>query len=476
MSFIKGAREALGTGPFSGNEYVQRKRFRGVSFRIQDREDQLDATGSQPSFISSISRISDIEALGSATKGLKAVAQIAQAGGPGLTNIINKGASGVLDTVMTAGSGGKFGANTIYDKVSKVNPSAVNIAVSQSADIAEKLKDGKFNLETIPSYTRDFANVFKIATGIADAVMGKGAIEEVQVVQTAQNMAKILSDTYGGVKLPYRYVVQFKLRPEYAALEDINPTFFIKTCDRPSMEYETDDVNYYNFRSSVIKRASFKPINMTFYDDQVSTVLGFLRSYVGLISPITNNNGVLDSLLFEHTGMNFGQVTNLSESVSDKGELSTRKGIPGGDLMVPERAATVGELADQTISQSILSGIIIYHFSNGGAVADIYVLRNPKIVDIQLDDLDHSKSDANQITLTWRYDNAIFQPFVTDENLSTHSLHKHASNDPDNYRIASETTLVRDFAKPAMRGINEGGEGSGITASEPTSNGSQQTA
>lgn len=375
--------------------------FKGVEFHIQDKQFLPDPQN--PTFLGSIDRLSNIQALGSSTKGLKAVAQIAQVGGPKLQGLINKGASGVMDTVMGAGSGGSMNANTVFTQINKINPSAVNTAVSRSEEIVDKLKNGEFNLDTIPTYTRDFAQLFKIGKGIFDAFFGRPPPEPM-VKSSVPNYAQSLTDFFGGVKTPFRYVILFRFVPDKTDLQNIPLAFFIKTCERPQMDYDTEDVNFYNYRTKVIKKGTFKPVNMTFYDDQVSAVLTFLTTYLGIYTPVTNIDIPFDM-----------QQRGLDYRVDAAGGEEPLIHLAPHAKFTPNQkgsghAASMDWLMETTTSQAIISDITILHLYQGGMYFDEYTLHNPKLIDYQMSALDHSASDASTISMTFAYDYFTINP------------------------------------------------------------------
>lgn len=384
---------------------------RHTPFIIQDGEEPKSAD----TFLGALGKIGGIEALGSATKGLNIITKTAAAGGPGLTNLINSGAEGVMKTVM-----GPSGTATVLDKINRINPSQVNKAVSQSNRIIDDLKNGDFTAESVPKYAGDFANVIKTGLRILKG-FGK-APEPPAPHRSMHNYAQDLVDRYGGVKLPFRFVVTFQYREECLPLHNvIVPSFLVKTCDRPQVEFDSEDINMYNIRTKVIKKTTFNPINMAFYDDQLSHVLTFCNMYLNMLSPTTNYNSSR-SIIGANSGLkveshNDGTDPDLTLSPNTLVSYGSGGTIKLNDYQLVEKyGATLAALPESTKSQSLLQSITIYHLYQGGGFCDIYKLINPKIIQMQMDQFNSAGTDGNAITLTWHYDTYSIQTYVrTDE-------------------------------------------------------------
>lgn len=373
-----------------------------------------DETNRQPqetdTFLGALGKIGKVEAFGSATKGLNLVVKTANAGGPGLTNLINAGGAGVMKMVM-----GPSNTHTVLDKINRVNPNQVNKAVAHSNNIIDELKDGNFSYESVPKYTADFADLIKTGLRI---LKGLGKAPEPPAPHVSMhNYAKDLVDRYGGAKFPFRFVVTLQCRQPYTHLDNYVPTFLVKTCDRPQTEFDAEDINVYNIHTKVIKKTTFNPINMVFYDDQLSHVLTFCNMYLNVLSPTTNYNqarnntsGLMDDV---NNLDNYSQTPiNLIEPLG--GTIKTRELNSG---LVSKYSASLGALSEYTVSQSLLESITIYHLYQGGGFCDIYKLINPKILSMQMDQLNHSATDVNTITLSWHYDSYSIQTYVRTDQI-----------------------------------------------------------
>lgn len=82
-------------------------------------------------------------------------------------------------------------------------------------------------------------------------------------------------------KHKFMFVVSFIFNPEYANLRDVanEMAFVVKKSSRPNIKFQTEDVNYYNFRSKFVTKTEFEEMNMTFHDDMTNNALDFYNAY-----------------------------------------------------------------------------------------------------------------------------------------------------------------------------------------------------
>lgn len=376
-----------------------------VKFKVNDAPSPENGP---PTFLGAAGKLIDIKALNNTTSGLKTVVKIASAGGPKLTNLINEGGRGVLKVLM-----GGQDPDSVLGAISKINPNQVNIGIAQGDKIIDQIKEGKFKEENIPAFTRDLVGIVKTGLRIA-GVYGKNK-DQRQEVTSAQNYAKQVLDVYGGVKLPFRYVVKFNYLPEYTFLESITPDLFVKTFDRPQIDFESEDINVYNYRTKVIKKTNFNPVNITFYDDQLSHVLSFVNSYLNLMSPITNTT--LGAQIKDQTSGMYGSDDDELMSIPNDRFLgyAGKAGTVKMDTYdnVNAYSASLGALSDATKLQQILENIIVFHIYQGGGICDVYELYRPKILQIQMDQLNSTaSSESNNITMQVAYDSVHIQTYM----------------------------------------------------------------
>lgn len=345
-------------------------------------------------FLDAAEGISDIEATSEATKGLDILQKTAAAGGPQVQNIVNRGANGVAGAVL-APSG--VSSEQAFGAVNSVNPSAVNNMVGSAEAIKGKIENNDFKPEDIPSYTRDFSNVIKTAKNTVQTKNKEDErVERCEAPGYAQDLINL------GVKLNYRFLAHFEMNPPYdRSVGSWDQKFLLHKADRPTISFEYEDVNMYNFRTKVIKSATYQPISMTFYDDQESNTLSFFQQYLQAVSPIANTGGEgNESINYENNVFGYESL-----------KLDTNDANPSAYQAVYNYPSSVGPLLlDQ---KEIFKTIRLVHIYLGGGKMDVYTLHRPRITEMNMDELDMTATAANAITATIDYDAVNIETYVT---------------------------------------------------------------
>ena len=272
--------------------------------------------------------------------------------------------------------------------VQSFNPNVANLGWSQAKDIYGQVKSGNFNLNNAAGYAQNFQNLYKLANGIFTP-----SKEDKPKKCWATPYAEALAFRFSP-KQKFLFIVEFNYNDDFAhALSDIGKytAFVVKTSTRPYVHFEYEDLNVYNFRTRYPKRTVYDPMSMTFYDDSNNSSMEFFHSYLNLMSPISNAGVVNDE--FESSGM--GWDKNLWTS------------------------ASLGVLPGNNGNINVLNSINLYHVYDFGLHVNRYSFYNPKILEINLDDLDMASSDTNSIAIQFAYD-AVF--VTTDLDASTVGL------------------------------------------------------
>ena len=204
-----------------------------------------------------------------------------------------------------------------------------------------------------------------------------------------------------------------KIKNEYFSQSIVD--LLVKKIDRPQVNFEYEDVNFYNYRSKVLKKISHKELTMEFYDDSQGVLFLFfnclLMAYSPIASPRTEEAfekpffsgkrfiesamGLLSSQQFESTGMNFRK------------EFS--------QVLQKRYGASVGTLAKNPHSGieniNVFKYIKLRQFYNmpspdklvmGGK--EFYFV-NPRILSFNFDEVDYANTgDFNFLTVTFDYD------------------------------------------------------------------------
>lgn len=362
---------------------------------------QAKSQSARKDFFSAINKIGNLEVLndiggtsgGKIASGLRALA--------GISNSVRDQSSGTPTGAGTPGSqpiptilgiggaiGGSLdrGADWVLENVGiaegsvrtvgQLNPDVANTAYGAAKDIFVKVKNGEFTLEAIPGYLQDLQNLDQLAARI---FTGSQKPEESTLVCQATPYARSLIGEFAP-KQKFLFIVEF----EFSKSIDTNNTLadiathtahVIKTTTRPNIGFETEDINMYNFRTKVIKKAEYQPMSMTFYDDHLNSSMSFVTAYLKLISPIVNINPE-GRAMYEEAGMNFAQSGVQHQSASIRG------------------------LADK----NIITQINLYHVYDYGRHANVYNFINPKLVNIEMSELDMAASDLTEIRTQFVYD------------------------------------------------------------------------
>lgn len=185
----------------------------------------------------------------------------------------------------------------------------------------------------------------------------------------------------------FMFKVEFKFNPTYVeklmgGREKNAFTFLVKMVDRPRVEFVYEDVNYYNYRTKVLKEIRHDALSMTFIDDIGNNTTDFFNAYRKSYSPISRNafpTG-LDPRMAAMTGMNFSFP--LIENQQD--------------------TAARGFLANNAIN--VLDSVIIRQiFAHGTRMCE-YTFHNPRILRFDFDEVNHETSEGNGLSVQFDYD------------------------------------------------------------------------
>ena len=350
------------------------------------------ATTKRKEFFNAIGKIGDLEILNDRNtkiaQGLRNLASISNSvrdgvgTPPGILGIghaiggsLDAGANWVLDNIGIAASA--------VQAVQKFNPSIANAAYGQAQQIFQGVKDGTFSENDIPGALQDLQNLDQLAGRIFTP--SEGAKEE--VVCFASPYAEALAYTYSP-KSKFLYIVQFVYNSDFAAFNEIAgkyTAFVARTATRPNIRFDYEEINLYNFRTRIPKRTEYDPMTLTFYDDNQNSSMDFYYWQLFLINPLSRV-GQLGSAEYEQSGMEWDSP-NWSGSLSPPPGSSQHK--------------------------NILKRITVYHLHDFGRYMNIFHFYNPKILELQLDELDMASSEIPQVSVQFAYDGLHIEPGVT---------------------------------------------------------------
>lgn len=185
----------------------------------------------------------------------------------------------------------------------------------------------------------------------------------------------------------FMFKVDFKFDDQYVdklqAGRDKNAfTFLVKMVDRPKVEFIYEDVNYYNFRTKVLKEIRHEPLTMSFIDDIGNNTTDFFNAYRKAYSPISRSlfPNKLDPRMAQTQGMNFSypKFDNTNDTAS--------RGVLAGD------------------AYNVLRSIIVRQiFAHGTRMCE-YTFNNPRISRFDFDEVNHEIGEGNGLTVQFDYD------------------------------------------------------------------------
>ena len=375
-------------------------RFNFVVKCPQTSNKQQTGSSSRKDFFNAIGKVGDIEVLnrvgdGAVAAGLRTLASA--------SNAIRDGSSD--SSIITNGvSGDAYGANVVLsevginpqqaEKAGQFNPGVLNRATAEAESIYDRVKQGSYKLDDIPGSFQSLQNLKSLTEGIfTEGATDQNKIELCGAKNYAQSLIRYAP------KYKFLFVLQFTLKKEYNGWGEHlnNMAFVVKNAGRPNINIEHEEVNFYNFWSRVPKRTVYEPVTMRFHDDSKNFGHTFFTAYLEAISPISRLGGFengtgasLNNRFLENSGLN-GSRRDLNSS------------------------ASLGALEGN--NTSIIDELRVFHLFDYGRYMTVYNYKNPKILTMNLDDLDMSEgATGNEIELQFAYDALHITPILGVES------------------------------------------------------------
>jgi hypothetical protein len=355
-----------------------------VTYCEQGQVKNASATDEKRSFFNQLGdyagKIGDVELLnrvggGQVAQGLRDLAGLSDSIRTGDTEsaLIPNSAGYVFDAVgINPGSARKAG---------EFNPEVLNRATGAAEDIISRVRTGQFKLSDADDYAQDLQNLGQLASNIfTDEEPTPGSIREVcgatpyawDIVQYAP-------------KFKFLFIVQIMMKPQYDNMNDSGKilAFVVKNATRPNINIEHEEVNMYNFYTRVPKRVVYEPVTMRFYDDNQGWGHYFYTQYLENISPLSREGGMknsgmlsIDYLQAHSMGKNSVNATSTASITALEGE-----------------------------NTSIIDEIRLFHIYDYGKFMNVYHFHHPKILAMNLDDLDMTDTGpGNEIEFQIAYD------------------------------------------------------------------------
>ena len=279
-------------------------------------------------------------------------------------------------------------SNKARNDGTRFNPAVANRALGQANAIYERVRQGNFEVRDVPEAIQDFGNLKQLIQGIFTPKSNESDKRKICFPSPYATDLIALAP-----KHKFMFVVEFVFNERFSSLfSQLEFAFVIKRSTRPQIQFEYEDINYYNFRTKVLKRSEYQPMTMTFYDDMKDNSLKFYNNYLQSISPISNFFAPGGKALYEEFGMSFRDAFH-SASVT---------------------------AVDDTL-KTIIDHCYLYHITEGGKYIDSYRFDNPRIQNMQLDDLDMTDgSTGTEVSIEFNYDALLIEPYrAIDEFIPT---------------------------------------------------------
>lgn len=196
--------------------------------------------------------------------------------------------------------------------------------------------------------------------------------------------------------------------------------WFIKQAGRPNVSYEYEDVNMYNFRQKILRRATFEPIQIQMYDDLQDASHSFWTTFLRIQNPVTN---IYTSVFAEENGMNWEDATRLETETL--GQIRSEAGEPDSRSAALSNTSSTGILPGPisgAFGKQLIKSIKLYHIIDWGRKVVVYDYIHPRINEIRMDELTWETSDPNMIDVSFEFDtfNIFFPNGLSEDLINTH--------------------------------------------------------
>lgn len=183
----------------------------------------------------------------------------------------------------------------------------------------------------------------------------------------------------------FLFKVLFEVDPSLSLIELPNKNDFqyiIKEIDKPTLSFEYEEVNYYNFRTKVLKKINHEALSITVIDDISDAFYKFFMNYLNAYCPAARTwSSSNDVYAMQRGGFNFSDAQSQN----------------------PFDSAIRGELPNGIINP--FKNIRVQQFASQGMILNEYNFVNPRILDFNFEQLSHEGGDAgNHCTIRFDYD------------------------------------------------------------------------
>lgn len=366
------------------------------------------------SFFNAAGKIGDLEVLNSVGAGkigeglrtLSSVSNTIRHGCGSLPTSIGGVIGGALDTANSAFTAGsdwvlqQMGMSiTTVDAVRAFHPQIANQAWGQAQDVYDKVRRGNFKTSDIPSVLQDMQNLERLGRNIFTPPSGDRQSKLMPQCEASPYAVDLIARA---PKHKFMFIVQFVPNDAYKSLGALDWAFTAQHSTRPNVKYQTEEINFYNFRSKLITKAEFEPMSMKFYDDIRNQSGQFYAAYMKAMSPLANYSKSNEGFDFEKQGMEFTAANGVP--------------ITGVDFVNKQFSSSTGALLQG--HKTIFSEIVLYHVFDAGRKVDVFRFYNPRITELSLDELAMDESSPTMLDINFVYDAVYVDSSVPFESVA----------------------------------------------------------
>ena len=301
---------------------------------------------------------------------------IAMPGGPSISlnavGILGTSQQGFLSAAGIQSNPSQYGSN----EVQLSQPGVYNNGVAAALQASNMAAAGASASSILAACTSPLAALRYAQDTLTSANKSSSTAK---LAQGNQMYTPYAMDLYNlAPKFKFLFVCEFVFDPNYIDIGDGGTrqnqfATVISTFERPKVKFEYEDqVNYYNFRTRVVKKTTHEPLQIKFLDDQKNLSMAFIYNYLLSLSPITNVSPN-SSAFYEDNGMNFND---------------------------PLYSGSVNAM----MSKAPILTINVYHIYNYGSNMNVYHFTNPKLLSINMDELSMDDSNSSSIVTEFSYD------------------------------------------------------------------------
>lgn len=329
-------------------------------------------------------------------KGLNTVAAVAKGTAAEINKFINGGVDLVAETVLGEGGANVGGANAVRGILGFANGQSANNVDAASANILELMNNNELSDTNVLQFTKPFTDAAEFLHNVVKNP-GDNVGDTVKCSASPYAMDLIAR----GMKTKHIFVVDFEFNAPYdRSLGQLDFAYVVKQSERPTIAFDYDEINMYNYRTKVPTKTTYNPISMSFYDDEKGGALGFYSWYLKAMSPIANVNDPSEFYI-DKQGMDFN---NRSASDRIQGQPNAL-----GAWSYANAASYGGIRSQDGTSTNIIKKMRLFHVYASGGLMDVYTFMNPKITEMQLDELNMSESGVGEVQMTFSYDSVLIE-------------------------------------------------------------------